>query len=67
MKNFKKILRLFVVVVMIMLASFGVSIGGAILPGYRGKFQNKEVTIELVESKETKEDQLETEDDEKKA
>ncbi len=67
MKNFKKIIRLLVVVVMIMLASFGVAIGGAILPGYRGKFQNQEVTIELVESKESREDGQETEDEEKKA
>jgi hypothetical protein len=66
MKNFKKIIRLLVVAIIILLASFGVAIGGAILPGHRGKFQNQEVTIELVESKETRENGQEAEDEEKK-
>lgn len=65
MKKITKILRL-AVAIMIILVSFGIGIGGAILPGHRGKYQNKEVVIELVESKETEEDDQETVDQEKK-
>ncbi len=52
MDRLKKILRLFGLVVMIILASSGLGISGVIFPNHKDKQLLPEIKIELVEEKE---------------
>jgi hypothetical protein len=53
MKSFKKTLRLLGLVLLIVLASFGVGFGGGVpIPPSRKKEDTIEIKVELVESKE---------------
>ncbi|HEY3403529.1 MAG TPA: hypothetical protein VGK59_09095 [Ohtaekwangia sp.] len=60
MEKIKKALRLFVILFMLMLAASGVGIMGVLNPN-RGRFQDKEIQIELVEKKEDEEEEKDQE------
>jgi uncharacterized protein YceK len=51
MKTFKKILRAIVLALLILLALSGIGVVGALFSSNRERYQNKKVTIELVEKK----------------
>ncbi len=51
MNNFKKIVRLVCLVLLILLACMG---AGFVLPNNRGRFMDNEIKIELVEEKDEK-------------
>jgi hypothetical protein len=54
MKNLKKILRVFVLALLIVLALSGIGIVGALFSNNRERYRNKEITIEMVDKKENK-------------
>jgi hypothetical protein len=54
MENFKKILRVFVLTLLILLALSGIGIVGALFSNNRERYRNKEITIEMVDKKEDK-------------
>jgi len=63
MKRFKRTLKLFGIGLLIILASLGVGIGGAVtITSNRKKEETNEIKTELVEQKENKEDIIEIKD-----
>lgn len=51
MENFKKVLRLAGLVLLIILASLGIGITGHFLPNNREKYRDSSVQIELIDKK----------------
>lgn len=51
MENFKKVLRLAGLVLLIILASLGIGITGHFLPNSREKYRDSAVQIELIDKK----------------
>ncbi|MEQ8425485.1 MAG: hypothetical protein RIA63_12295 [Cyclobacteriaceae bacterium] len=59
MKIIKKALRLFGLVLIMIIASVGIGISGALLPPTREKYRNPEIRIEQVDKKEDEGDESE--------
>lgn len=57
MEKIKKALRLLVMVLFMILASFGLGLTGVILPGSRGRYMNNPIKTEEVDKREEDEDQ----------
>jgi len=60
MKKLKRVIRLFGLVLLIILASCGIGITGAFLQGNRERCMNKEIRIEQVDKKEDEESEEKT-------
>ncbi len=58
MKTLKKVIRVFILGVLIILAVSGVGIVGAFLPNNREEFMDKEIRIERVDKKEGDEEDV---------
>lgn len=57
MKKLKKALRLLAMVLFMILASFGLGLTGAILPGSRERYMNSDIKTEQVDKREESEEQ----------
>ncbi len=57
MEKIKKALRLLVMVLFMILASFGLGLTGVILPGSRERYMNNPIKTEEVDKREEDEDQ----------
>lgn len=56
MNRLKKILRILYLAGLLILAVSGIAITGAFLPGHRERYQNKMVTMEMVDKKKEDDD-----------
>ncbi|MBS1978125.1 MAG: hypothetical protein JST46_12190 [Bacteroidetes bacterium] len=56
MNRLKKILRILYLAVLLILAVSGIAITGAFLPGHRERYQNKMVTMEMVDREKEEDD-----------
>ncbi len=63
MKTLKKVIRVFVLGVLIILAVSGVGIVGAFLPNNREKFMDKEIRIERIDKNKDEEEDVQEEKD----
>ena len=57
MQKIKKALRLLAMALFMILASFGLGLTGAILPGSRERYMNSEIKTEQVDKREDDEEQ----------